>query len=84
MDYSLISQKQAARILGLSPRTLERHRVAGTGPRYARLGRLIRYRQCDLSDWVESSVIRSTSEVSERRVIVRIEQPDQHDRRGTR
>jgi predicted DNA-binding transcriptional regulator AlpA len=69
----LLSQKQAARILGVSPRTLERHRVAGTGPRYARLGRLVRYRQCDLVDWVESGLTHSTSEVSEPRVMVRIE-----------
>ena len=40
----LLNQKQAARILGLSVRTLERHRVAGTGPRYVRLGHVIRCR----------------------------------------
>jgi predicted DNA-binding transcriptional regulator AlpA len=60
MDF-LLSQKQAARILGLSVRTLERHRVAGTGPRFARLGRLIRYRQSDLTDWVDGSLRTSTS-----------------------
>jgi hypothetical protein len=43
----LLDQKTTAKLLGLSVRTLERHRLAGTGPRYARLGRLIRYRQDD-------------------------------------
>jgi excisionase family DNA binding protein len=57
----LLSQKQAARILGLSVRTLERHRVAGTGPRFARLGRLVRYRQSDLAEWVNDSLRASTS-----------------------
>jgi predicted DNA-binding transcriptional regulator AlpA len=61
---SLIDQKQAARILGLSVRTLERHRIAGTGPRFARLGRLIRYRQNDLIEWVDSKLRNSTSELS--------------------
>jgi hypothetical protein len=96
---SLFSQKQAAKILGVSVRTLERHRVAGTGPRWARLGRLddrfhdsrplqswdfcpqnagiptapydsnfgnarlVRYRSCDLLEWVEGNLRRSTSEM---------------------
>jgi excisionase family DNA binding protein len=59
---SLLNQKQAARVLGVSVRTLERHRVAGTGPRWARLGRLVRYRQSDLTAWVESNLRASTSE----------------------
>src|SRR6516162_4403159 len=57
----LLNQKQAARILDISVRSLERHRVAGTGPRYARLGRLIRYRECDLAEWVHDSLRTSTS-----------------------
>lgn len=60
----LLDQKQAAQILGLSVRTLERHRLAGTGPRYARLGHLIRYRQSDLEDWIDSNLRASTSEMS--------------------
>jgi predicted DNA-binding transcriptional regulator AlpA len=58
---ALLSQKQAAQILSLSVRTLERHRLTGTGPRYARLGRLIRYRECDIADWVRDSLRTSTS-----------------------
>jgi predicted DNA-binding transcriptional regulator AlpA len=59
----LIAQKEAARLLRLSVRTLERHRVAGTGPRWVRLGRLVRYRQSDLTDWVETNLRFSTSQV---------------------
>ncbi len=59
---SLLDPKAAARQLGLSVRTLERHRVAGTGPRFARLGRLVRYRQSDLDVWVQASLRTSTSE----------------------
>jgi predicted DNA-binding transcriptional regulator AlpA len=60
---ALLDQKKAARILGLSVRTLERHRLAGTGPRYARLGRLIRYRESDIAEWVHGSLRTSTSQV---------------------
>lgn len=58
---SLLNQKQAAAILGISVRTLERYRVAGTGPRFSRLGRLVRYRECDLEEWVRHSLRISTS-----------------------
>jgi predicted DNA-binding transcriptional regulator AlpA len=61
---SLLDQKRAAQFLGLSVRTLERHRVAGTGPRWARLGRLVRYRPHDLTEWVESNMRSSTSDES--------------------
>jgi excisionase family DNA binding protein len=58
---SLLDQKTAAKLLGVSVRTLERHRITGTGPRFARLGRLIRYRRSDLDDWVQASLRTSTS-----------------------
>ena len=60
----LLDQKAAAHLLGVSVRTLERHRVAGTGPRFARIGRLIRYRQQDLADFVDCNLRISTSEGS--------------------
>jgi predicted DNA-binding transcriptional regulator AlpA len=62
----LLDQKTTAKLLGLSVRTLERHRLAGTGPRYARLGRLIRYRQDDLQEWIDRNLRNSTSEMSRR------------------
>jgi predicted DNA-binding transcriptional regulator AlpA len=57
-----LDQKSAARLLHLSVRTLERHRIAGTGPKFCRLGRLIRYRESDLRNWIERSVHSSTSD----------------------
>jgi predicted DNA-binding transcriptional regulator AlpA len=59
----VLNQKEAAKLLGVSPRTLERHRLTGTGPRFARVGgRLIRYRPSDLADYVERNLRASTSE----------------------
>ena len=39
---------EAARFVGLSIRTLEKHRIYGTGPRYSKLGGRVVYRVEDL------------------------------------
>ena len=56
----------AAAMLGLSPRTLERMRVEGTGPEFRKLGPGIRsrvvYRPEDIRSWVEALSFGSTSE----------------------
>ena len=50
----------AAVHLGLSPRTLEKHRCYGTGPVYHKLGGRIVYRPEDLDAWAEQGLRRST------------------------
>ncbi len=60
----LLTGREAAELLRLSQRTLERYRAAGTGPRYAALGRAIRYRRGDVLAWVERSARHSTSEAA--------------------
>ncbi len=52
----------AARFVGLSIRTLEKHRIYGTGPRYSKLGGRVVYRVEDLQAWVESGAKASTSD----------------------
>jgi excisionase family DNA binding protein len=59
---TLLTQDEAARRLGMSVRSLERHRVAGTGPRFVKLGRLVRYREADLREWIEAGLRSSTSD----------------------
>jgi excisionase family DNA binding protein len=58
----LLTQRDAATLLRLSERTLERLRVTGGGPVFVKAGRLVRYRQADLENWIESRVVASTSE----------------------
>jgi excisionase family DNA binding protein len=58
----LLTQREAATLLRLSERTLERLRVAGGGPVYVKAGRLVRYREADLEEWITSRVVKSTSE----------------------
>lgn len=52
----------AATHLGLSPRTLEKHRCYGTGPVYRRLGGRIVYAIDDLDAWATRGTRRSTSD----------------------
>ena len=57
-----LTQNEAAELLRISPRTLERHRVAGTGPRFVKAGRRVLYSQADLEDWTAANTFSSTSE----------------------
>jgi predicted DNA-binding transcriptional regulator AlpA len=53
---------EAARLLGLSGRTLEKHRVYGTGPTYRKLGGRVVYALDDLKAWVDRGTKNSTSD----------------------
>jgi predicted DNA-binding transcriptional regulator AlpA len=53
---------EAARLLGFSPRTLEKHRCDGTGPIYHKLGGRVVYMIADLQAWIDACARQSTSE----------------------
>lgn len=55
---------EAARFVGLSGRTLEKHRCYGTGPRYSKVGGRVIYKLDDLLAWVDRGLKTSTSDVS--------------------
>jgi predicted DNA-binding transcriptional regulator AlpA len=57
-----LCSKEAARFLSLSPKTLEKHRVYGTGPRYFKLGGRVAYRYEDLMAWAQPGAKSSTSD----------------------
>jgi len=62
MNNALLTTKQAANILGVSPAFLERDRWAGAKVPFIRVGsRSIRYRHSDLDTYIESRVKTSTS-----------------------
>lgn len=54
-----LSTEQAGFYLGLSARKMQELRVAGTGPRFRRHSRYIRYHIDDLDSWSAQSGIRS-------------------------
>lgn len=55
---------EAARFLGLSGRTLEKHRTYGTGPVYRKLGGLVVYTHADLETWAARGTQSSTSDLN--------------------
>jgi hypothetical protein len=55
-------QDEAAKLLRISPRTLERHRVAGTGPKFMKAGKRVLYSETELTDWLAKNTFQSTSE----------------------
>ena len=63
----LMDTRQAAEVLKISPKTLERMRVEGRGPAFAKIGRCVRYRKSDVLDFIERNVFESTSEFAENR-----------------
>jgi excisionase family DNA binding protein len=58
----LYTQAEAAELLCLSERTLERLRTSGRGPRFVRIGKSIRYQPSALETFVASRVVASTCE----------------------
>ena len=69
----------AARYLGLSPRTLEKHRTFGTGPTYRKIGGRVVYAIDDLQAWADRGVQSSTSDPFGNRVSpARRSKPEAH------
>lgn len=52
-DAPFLTEAEAARLLRISERSLQRWRVEGGGPRYVRAGRRVLYRRSDLEGWAE-------------------------------
>lgn len=57
-----LNNEDAAQFLSLSPRTLEKHRVIGDGPRFRKFGRRIVYAVADLEAWADARACESTSD----------------------
>lgn len=54
----LITEKEAAQILGIKPQSLAVWRMNGENLSFIRIGRLIRYRREDLEHWIEGQTVR--------------------------
>jgi len=61
----LISEREAAELLGISYRTLQAWRVRGGGPLFCKIGRNVRYKVSDLDRWIEEQSRASTSNRAE-------------------
>ena len=50
----LLSRKQAADFLGISPRTMEKWAVVGGGPNFLKIGKKVMFSQQDILTWIDS------------------------------
>ena len=57
-----LSCTEAGELLRVSPRTLEKMRVVGGGPRFRKFGRRVLYAASDLESWANERVCASTSD----------------------
>ncbi len=57
-----LNNDEAAAFLRLSPRTLEKQRVIGGGPRFRKFGRRVMYAIADLEAWADSRSFEMTSD----------------------
>ncbi len=62
MPPRFLRTPEAARFLGLSGRTLEKHRTYGTGPQYRKIGGRVVYALDDLQAWAARGAKNSTSD----------------------
>ena len=60
----ILTTPEAANYVRLGKPTLDRLRLTGGGPKFAKLGGAVRYRKADLDAWLESKLVSSTSEAA--------------------
>lgn len=53
-EKDMFNAKQAAAYLGVSESEVRLWRSQGRGPRYFREGNILRYRKCDIEEWISS------------------------------
>jgi hypothetical protein len=59
---ALLHPRDAAKLLTVSTSGLAKSRLAGTGPRYVKIGRAVRYPEASLREFIKSRMRGSTSE----------------------
>lgn len=57
ITVDLITEEEAAAILGLKKSTMQQHRWLKQPPAYVKTGRFIRYRMADIVDYINSCVV---------------------------
>ena len=68
-DTRYLRTKEAAHYVGLSARTLEKHRTYGTGPAYRKIGGRVIYTLEELRAWADRGACASTSDPNNANVL---------------
>ena len=62
----LLTNNETASLIGLKPNTLEIWRWQGKGPIYRKVGRLVRYVESDVLQWLDAQARHNTSQYAHR------------------
>ena len=54
----VLTEKDLAAALQMQPQSLADWRYRCVGPRYIKLGQLVRYRRSDVEEWLDSQTVR--------------------------
>ncbi|MFB6724945.1 helix-turn-helix domain-containing protein [Kribbella sp. NPDC056345] len=54
---SVLTPQEAADYLKVGCSTMKRWRLRGEGPRYAKVGKAVRYREVDLDEYVKGQLV---------------------------
>jgi predicted DNA-binding transcriptional regulator AlpA len=65
----LMTRKEAAEHLGFAPQTLARYAWLGKGPRFKKLGKLVRYTLEDLQAWIKEEGLTMSGEPPKKRLV---------------
>jgi len=57
LTNTYLSRNELAEFLGISARTLDRWHAQRRGPKRVQVGNFIRYRQSDVSAWLDSNAV---------------------------
>jgi predicted DNA-binding transcriptional regulator AlpA len=62
MPQTLITEQEASRRLTVSVKTLQAWRVRGGGPRFVKVGRLVRYTEVAIEKFIREHTMASTAQ----------------------
>ena len=62
MPEQLYNEKETAKLLSLSVKTLQRYRYTGGGPIYVKLGKSVRYKESDIAKYISVKTRNITTE----------------------
>lgn len=59
MKHDFLTEKEAAEVLNVAPKTLSRWRWLGKGPKYHKFGGAVRYMSRELEHYVEQNAVQT-------------------------
>ncbi len=58
----MLNEKEAALFLGCSVAKMQKDRQKGSPVKFLKIGSSVRYRQCDLEEYIQSQIFQSTAD----------------------